>query len=514
MVSLYLQRIMCIIKSTGDFCVCPVQAFRRYFLLLIVLTSAAVVSAATDVDSLVATFQQVRIPRQRASVGPLPSPKADALPTLQVLIDGLARNGGGRLIVGPGTYMLRGSLVMRSGVELHLEEGALLLFSGEADDFLPVVKTRWEGTDLMGRSAMIYANGAENIAITGSGTIDAQGHIEMARWGMTADTEDFKENAHGTHGETIEMPDVRRLRALGDVEGSERVFGKGTYLRPCAVEFYRCSRVLVEGITLRNSPFWCIHPVYCDNVTVRGVTIDSHSPNNDGCDPESSRNVLIENCLFRTGDDAVAIKAGRDADGRRVGVPSENIVIRHCRFYSECNGLCIGSEMSGGVHDVYMTDVEIGNVKNALLFKSNLDRGGYIRNVFVDNIRIASAKGAVLRFETNYFGYRGGNWPSQYEHFRISNVTAGSAEGYGVYYDGPGVPVTAADGAVTMSPTEKNTACAIRDIEVSDFHVKTATHSYYLFNTDNCRFLRSTVNGKPLPVRPAESLTRQMCDVW
>lgn len=490
------------------------QAVRRYFLLLMVLTSSAIVSAATDVDSLVATFQQVRIPRLKATVGPLPSPKTDALPTLQVLIDGLARNGGGRLIVKPGTYMLRGSLVMKSGVELHLEEGALLLFSGEADDFLPVVKTRWEGTDLMGRSAMVYANGAENIAITGSGTIDAQGHIEMARWGMTADTEDFKENAHGTHGETVEMPDVRRLRALGDVEGSERVFGKGTYLRPCAVEFYRCSKVLVEGITLKNSPFWCIHPVYCDNVTVRGVTIDSHSPNNDGCDPESSRNVLIEDCLFRTGDDAVAIKAGRDADGRRVGVPSENIVIRHCRFYSECNGLCIGSEMSGGVHDVYMTDVEIGNVKNALLFKSNLDRGGYIRNVFVDNIRIASAKGAVLRFETNYFGYRGGNWPSQYEHFRISNVMAGSAEGYGVYYDGPGVPVTAADGAVTMSPTEKNTAYAIRDIEVSDFHVKTATHSYYLFNTDGCRFLRSTVNGKPLPVRPAESLTRQMCDVW
>ncbi len=514
MVSLYFQRIMCIIKSTGDFCVCPVQAISRYFLLLMVLTSSAIVSAATDVDSLVATFQQVRIPRLKATVGPLPSPKTDALPTLQVLIDGLARNGGGRLIVKPGTYMLRGSLVMKSGVELHLEEGALLLFSGEADDFLPVVRTRWEGTDLMGRSAMVYANGAENIAITGSGTIDAQGHIEMARWGMTADTEDFKENAHGTHGETVEMPDVRRLRALGDVEGSERVFGKGTHLRPCAVEFYRCSRVLVEGITLRNSPFWCIHPVYCDNVTVRGVTIDSHSPNNDGCDPESSRNVLIENCLFRTGDDAVAIKAGRDADGRRVGVPSENIVIRHCRFYSECNGLCIGSEMSGGVHDVYMTDVEIGNVKNALLFKSNLDRGGYIRNVFVDNIRIASAKGAVLRFETNYFGYRGGNWPSQYEHFRISNVTAGSAEGYGVYYDGPGVPVTAADGAVTMSPTEKNTAYAIRDIDVSDFHVKSATHSYYLFNTDDCRFLRSTVNGKPLPERPAESLTRQMCDVW
>lgn len=479
-----------------------------------VLTSSAIVNAATDVDSLVATFQQVRIPRLKATVGPLPSPKTDALPTLQVLIDGLARNGGGRLIVKPGIYLLHGSLIMKSGVELHLEEGALLQFCGEADDFLPVVQTRWEGTELMGRSAMIYANGAENIAITGDGTIDAQGHIEMARWGMTADTEDFKENAHGTHGETVEMPDVRRLRALGDVENSERVFGKGTYLRPCAVEFYRCSRVLVEGITLKNSPFWCIHPVYCDNVMVRGVTIDSHSPNNDGCDPESSRNVLIENCLFRTGDDAVAIKAGRDADGRRVGIPSENIVIRHCRFYSECNGLCIGSEMSGGVKNVYMTDVEIGNVKNALLFKSNLDRGGYIRNVFVDSIRIASAKGAVLRFETNYFGYRGGNAPSQYENFHISNVIADSAEGYGVYYDGPGVPMTTADGMVTVSPTEKNNAYAIRNIEVSDFHVASATHPYYLFNTENCRFLRSTVNGKPLPEKAEESSVRQMCDVW
>ena len=480
----------------------------------ILLAISALKVSAMDTDSLVSTFLKVSIPTRTATIKPMPSAKADALPSLQFVIDGLARQGGGRLVVKPGTYLLRGSLVLKDNIEIHLEQGALLKFSGVADDFLPVVQTRWEGTNLMGRSAMIYANGAENIAITGSGTIDAQGGKEMARWGMKADTKSFQENAHGTHGETVEMPDVRRLRALGDDPASERIFGKGTHLRPCAVEFYACSRVLVEGITLKDSPFWCIHPVYCDNVTVKNVTIDSHFPNNDGCDPESSRNVLIENCLFRTGDDAVAIKAGRDADGRRKGIPSENIVIRHCQFFSECNGLCIGSEMSGGVHNVYMHNVEIGNVKNALLFKSNLDRGGYIRNVFVDSISIASAQGAVLRFETNYFGYRGGNFPAQYERFRISNVNAGKAEGYGVYYDGPGVPQMHDDGEVTISPTEKDSVHAIRNIEVSDFHVGEAAHPYYLFNTENCHFTRCTVGDVVLPYSPAETKERQSCDVW
>ena len=464
-------------------------------------------------NDMVATFQKVSIPKRKAQVK-APSGDVDALPMLQHAVDNLSAKGGGTLTVQAGTYNLHGTLHLKSRVRLHLNRGALLKFSGVADDYLPVVQTRWEGTDLMGRSAMIYANGACDVAITGEGVIDAQGGKEMARWGMKPETNDFEENTHGTHGETIEMPDVRRLRALGDVEGSERIFGKDTHLRPCAVEFYGCSRILVEGITLKDSPFWCIHPVYCDNVTVRSVTIDSHFPNNDGCDPESSRNVLIENCLFRTGDDAVAIKAGRDADGRRVGRPSEDIVIRHCRFFSECNGLCIGSEMSGGVRNVLMYDVEIGNVKNALLFKSNLDRGGYISNVFVDSISIASVRGAVLRFETNYFGYRGGNYPAQYEHFAISRVKAGKAEGYGVYFDGPGVPYRTMDGDVAVSASERNSAYAIRDIKVSDFHVASATHPYYLFNTSDCHFVHCTIGGKVLPCSPTESLVRQSCDVW
>ncbi|MBQ0073364.1 MAG: glycoside hydrolase family 28 protein [Prevotella sp.] len=461
-------------------------------------------SVAQQQEELIKTFQQVTIPQRSVEVKAPQDSTANALPMLQKAIDALAQQGGGKVIVNKGLYYLCGALNMRSNIELNLAKGAVLKFSGKAFDFLPVVQTRWEGTELQGRSAMIYANGCENIAITGKGTIDAQGGKEMARWGMKADTEQFEENAHGTHGETVEMPDVRRLRTMGGDASTlaERVFGEGTFLRPCAIEFYACSKVLLDGITLKNSPFWCIHPVYSDNVTVRNVTIDSHYPNNDGCDPESSRNVLIENCTFRTGDDAIAIKAGRDADGRRVGRPSENIVIRHCKFYSECNGLCIGSEMSGGVRNVLMYDVEIGNVKNALLFKSNLDRGGYIRDVAVDKININSVKGAVLRFETNYFGYRGGNYPAQYERFRISNVTAGNAEGYGIYYDGP------------CYQDVKRTDYPIRDILVSDFNVKSATYAYYLYNTDRCRFERCTVGNTTIPEYPQESKERQSCDVW
>lgn len=493
-------------------------------------TNAKQRSVAEQQEALVRTFLQVSIPNRTGEIGPIKAKGtkvkgndgmlqeeeyADALPMLQKAIDDMAAKGGGRLIINKGIYYLCGPLQMRSNIELHLKKGALLLFSGEAKHFLPVVRTRWEGTDLLGRSPMVYANGCENIAITGQGTIDAQGGREMARWGMKADTKEFEENDHGTHGETVEMPDVRRLRYMGDVNTplAERVYGDGTYLRPCAMEFYGCSRVLLDGFTLKNSPFWCIHPVYSDNVTVRNVTIDSHYPNNDGCDPESSCNVLIENCLFRTGDDAVAIKAGRDADGRRVGRPSENIVIRHCRFYSKCNGLCIGSEMSGGVRNVLMHDVEIGDVKNALLFKSNLDRGGYIRDVQVDGITINSVKGAVLRFETNYFGYRGGNYPAQYERFRISNVKAGKAEGYGIYYDGPSLPKNLVEQSTTDT-TGKHSGYPIRDITVSDFHVDSATHPYYLYNTQRCRFLRSSVGGEMVPEYPEESQTRQSCDVW
>lgn len=417
---------------------------------------------------------------------------------LQLLIDECSAQGGGTVNVPEGTHFMNGPIELKDNVHLHLKDGANLLFSDNPDDYLPLVLTRWEGTELYGRSSMIHAFGKHNIAITGEGnaTINANGG-KMARWGMPIGMEEFKENIHGTHGETPEKTDVDRLRKMGEelVPIEHRAFGIGTHLRPCAIEFNKCNQILISGITLKDSPFWCIHPLYCEDVIVRNVTIDSHFPNNDGCDPESSHRVLIENCTFRTGDDAVAIKSGRDADGRRVNIPSENIVIRNCRFFSECNGLCIGSEMSGGVRNVFMSNITIGNVKNAILFKSNKDRGGFIESVYVDSVDIQSAAGAILRFETNYFGYRGGNSPSRYDDFHISNVTAESADAFAIYFDG-------------------NASQPITNVSVKNFRVSKARRPHYLYNIKNCAFENVFINGKSIPAKPKLDKKQQQCDVW
>lgn len=433
-------------------------------------------SAPTPQELIVSRIATTLFPDRTVEVS---ATTDSALHRLQHAIDECSLAGGGTVKVMPGHYALNGPLNMKSNVNLHLTEGAYLQFSGRADDFLPVVHTRWEGTELYGHSPMVYAYHCTNIAITGKGTIDAQGGKEFAPWSQ------------------IEATDRDRLREMGDklTPLHQRVFGKGTVLRPSFLQFIGCSRILLEGITLKDSPFWTIHPVYCDNVIVRGVTIDSHFPNNDGCDPESTSNVLIEDCTFRTGDDAVAIKAGRDTDGRNIGRPSENIVIRNCLFYSECNGLCIGSEMSGGVANVYMDSITIGTVKNALYFKSNRDRGGYIRNIHVRDITIDRALGAILRFETNYFGYRGGNHQARYEDFTITNVQATTADHYAIFMDG-------------------NEEKPIRRIAVDNFHVRQAARPYYLIHTRDIAFTNSTVNGQPVPLYPEESPTRQQCDVW
>jgi len=458
------------------------------------------------IHQIVSQIQTTHFP-DRTFVVRVPG-EADALAVLQEAIDSCSAQGGGIVVVEEGEYNLNGTLWMKSNVNLHLKVGAFLKFSGRGDDYLPVVPTRWEGTELMGRSAMIYANGAENIAITGRGGIHGRGGEEMAWWGMPPGAIEFEENIHGTHGETVEKPDVDRLREWGSRQEREKekgegknedeellTFGEGTFLRPCLVEFRDCKRVLVEGVTLRDSPFWCLHPLYCQDVIIRGISIWSYHPNNDGCDPESSERVLIEDCFFKTGDDAVAIKSGRDADGRRVNKPSRDIVIRRCSFQSNCNGLCIGSEMSGGVENIYMDSVMIGNVKNALLFKSNKDRGGFIRNVWVRNVEVESTAGAVLRFENNYFGYRGGNFPAQYEDFHIEHVHAARCQSYAIYYDG-----------LAELP--------MRRIAVDSLVVDSSALAHYLFHTEDCTFARTWVNGEPIPTTPTQSHERMSCDVW
>ena len=205
--------------------------------------------------------------------------------------------------------------------------------------------TRWEGVELMNYSPFIYAYEAENIAITGPGTLDGQaGPDHWWDW-------------RGTRPERG-RPDRRRREPADRDAGrgvpvAERVFGEGHFLRPNFIQPYRSRNVLIEGVTIVNSPMWEIHPVLCQSVTVRGVTVNSHGPNNDGCNPESCRDVLIERCTFDTGDDCIALKSGRNDDGRRVNVPVENVVIRDCSMKDGHGGVVIGSEISGGARNVF-----------------------------------------------------------------------------------------------------------------------------------------------------------------
>ncbi|MGI4751588.1 MAG: glycoside hydrolase family 28 protein, partial [Janthinobacterium lividum] len=226
-----------------------------------------------------------------------------------------------------------------------------------------------------------------------------------------------------------------KLRQMGidGVPGDKRVFGEGFHLPPDMIQFFECKNILVEGISIVDAPYWVIHPVLCNNVTVQNVTIHSLNLNNDGCDPECCTNVLIQNCNFTVGDDGIAIKAGRDQDGWRLGQPTENVIVRNCIFNSKTNGLCIGSEMSAGVKNVYLYHVQIKKCLSAIYFKSNLDRGGFIKNIHVDDVQCDSARSAFIRFENNYHGSRGGQHPTRFSNFMISNVTCNYSGEVAIY---------------------------------------------------------------------------------
>lgn len=285
-----------------------------------------------------------------------------------------AQAGGGRVLVPAGTW-LTGPIHLKSNINLHLEKDAGIRFSANFEDYLPVVFTRYEGLECYNYSPLIYARDCTNVAVSGEGKLDGQGKP----WWQAR--EKYKSGAQRLYN-----------MASGAVPVKDRVFGTTDYfLRPSFIQFVNCKNVLVEGLTVGSGPMWIIHPVYCENVIVRNVTLINNGPNNDGIDPDSCRNVLIEYCNFDTNDDAVAIKSGRDADGWRVGRPCENIIVRHCRFGlgSHCDGVVsIGSEMSGDVRNVFIHDCTFDRTERAVRIKSKRGRGGVVENIWLEDITI------------------------------------------------------------------------------------------------------------------------------
>ncbi|MBW8769089.1 MAG: glycoside hydrolase family 28 protein [Gemmatimonadetes bacterium] len=340
--------------------------------------------------------------------------------------------GGGRVVVRGGAF-LTGPLHLASRVNLVVEEGATIRFLTDPRAYELFVLTRFEGTELMGLSPFIYARNAVDVAVTGAGTLDGQARNEHW-WNWNGSPR------YGwKQGEGNQRAARARLFQMAEdgVPVSARRFGVDAFLRPQFIQPYGCRNVLIEGVTIRNSPMWEINPVLCTNVTVRGVTIDSHGPNNDGCDPESSRDVLIERCRFNTGDDCIAIKSGRNADGRRINVPSENIIVRDCEMRDGHGGVTIGSEISAGVRHVYAerNTMDSPNLDRALRLKNNAMRGGVLEHIYMREVTIGHLADAVLQVDFLYEEGPNGNYPPVVRDVELTRVTSQKST-YALYLRG------------------------------------------------------------------------------
>ena len=343
----------------------------------------------------------------------------DSTAAIRKAIAECAAAGGGRVVVPPGDF-LTGPIHLQSRVELHLAQGATLRFSRDPQAFLPAVFTRWEGTECWNYSPLIYALDQEDIAITGLGTLDGQ-----------ADQEHWWNWKGRDKREPNQAKDRAALQEMGEdgIAVKDRVFGAGHFLRPQFIQPYRCKNVLIEGVTIRNSPMWEIHPVLCRNVTVRNVKIDSHGPNNDGCDPESCTDVLIQGCVFDTGDDCIAIKSGRNADGRRLNAPCENLIVEDCTMKDGHGGVSIGSEISGGVRNVFIQNCKMSSphLERALRIKTNSYRGGTIENIYFRGVTIGEVSADAVQIDFLYEEGEGGPFQPVVRNIEISGVTCGRA---------------------------------------------------------------------------------------
>jgi polygalacturonase len=344
--------------------------------------------------------------------------KADCTEAIARAIAACAQAGGGRVVVPAGEF-LTGPIHLKSQVELRLEREATLKFTTDSKAYLPAVLTRFEGMECYNYSPLIYAFSQENVAVTGEGLLDGQ--ASDGNWWQWKGKKPGPQSQKAARERLIKM-------VAENVPIEQRRFGEGDYLRPSFVEMNRCRNVLIQGVRIRRSPMWELHPTLSTNVIVRGVEILSHGPNNDGCDPECCRDVLIEDCVFDTGDDCVAIKSGRNNDGRRLGLPSENVVIRRCTMKDGHGGVVIGSEISGGCRNVFAEDCRMDspNLERVLRLKSNAVRGGVIENIFMRNVTVGQVASAVLEIDFLYEEGAKGTYPPTARNVVMEDVSVSS----------------------------------------------------------------------------------------
>jgi polygalacturonase len=413
-------------------------------------------------DRIVASVRRPRFPRRHFRVtdfGAVGDGTTMNTAAFAAAIATCSGSGGGHVIVPAGTY-LTGAIHLLSRVNLHVEDGATILFSQDPNDYLPVVFTRWQGIELMNYSPFIYSYGQRDIAVTGHGTLNGQADAN-----------------HWWNWKPLETADFNTLETMADdnVPVSQRVFGTGHFLPPQMIQPYLSDGVLLEGVTVINSPFWHLNPNLCKNVIVDGLTISSSGPNTDGCDPESCDGVVVRNVTYDTGDDCMAIKSGRDADGRRVNVPCQNIVVENCNFANGHGGITIGSEMTGGVQNVYARDLTMNsaNLQSGHRIKTNTLRGGFVLNTNVYRVTAGTVGGPLLLIQGTYNGQTG-DFPPDVNDITLNDWTVDTS---GAIWSIIGASATDPIGTATLeniaitTSTAANSAQDISDLVVEDVTV-------------------------------------------
>ncbi len=308
---------------------------------------------------------------------------------IRAAIDHAARRGGGRVVFPAGKW-LTGPIHLQSGVEIHLERGCEVLFTTDKADYLPAVFTLYEGMRCYTWSAMLYANGCRDIAVTGEGTFNGQG---FAWWYMVAV---YPEGLYELH-DRCEAGDAVQNRVYNTEQQG---------LRPGLLHFIDCRNVTIQGVTFTFSPFWTVHPTWCENVLIRDIRVlnpSAHAPNTDGCNLEGCRRCLIDGIVADTGDDAVCLKSGRDRDGREVNRPCEDVIIRRLATERSHGGVTIGSEMSGGVRNVLVEDCEFRRNFIGVWIKTAPERGGYVRDIDIRRIRAGKLRQQGVCITTGYY---------------------------------------------------------------------------------------------------------------
>lgn len=385
---------------------------------------------------------------------------------IQKAIAAAVKVGGGTIYFGPGKY-LTGPIHLKSNINILIDAGAELHFSDNFDHYLPAVPSRWEGTMVNNFSPLFYAYEAENISITGRGLINGNGK----KWWATSENfanvqptkymEIFKQN-----NKNVIAPDLKGWIERG-------------FLRPPFIQFMFCKNVLIQGIKIINSPFWTVNPQFCENVTVQGVTIENPpSPNTDGINPESCRYVHISDCHISVGDDCITIKSGKDRDGRRMNVPAENYTITNTTMLSGHGGVVIGSEMSGGVKKIVISNCVFDGTDRGIRIKSARGRGGVVEDIRVSNIIMKNIQDEAIVLNMQYAKTEVEPVSERTPIFRnihFSNIT------------GVDINVTGKIVGIEELPVDQIT---FNDIQMD------AKEGFNLLNASNIEFHQVTVNAK------------------